>query len=258
MTNWKETTLGEIVEIIDGDRGLNYPKNDEFFDDEFCLFLNTKNVPNTEFSFSERMFINEEKDLRLRKGKLKRGDFVLTTRGTIGNFAYFSKSIPFDNIRINSGMVILRAKESLDKDFLNFYLKSHFFKEQTVSLSSGTAQPQLPIKDLKYFQILLPPIEEQKEISRVLSSLDDKIELLREENKTLEATAQTIFKEWFVNFNFPSADGKPYKSSGGKMMDSELGEIPEGWRVGRLSNIAQVDWGIQILLRHLTFLVGSS
>ena len=232
---WKETSLGDVVEIIDGDRGLNYPKNDEFFSDGYCLFLNTKNVPNDSFSFQERMFIDKWKDGKLRKGKLKRGDFVLTTRGTVGNFAFYSEKIPFDNIRINSGMVILRTKdEVLSKSYLNFYLKSYFFNDQVLSLSSGTAQPQLPIRDLTVFQIYLPALPEQQAIAAVLSSLDNKIELLREQNKTLEATAQAIYKEWFVNFNFPNGKGKPYKKSGGKMVDSELGKIPERWRVGQL------------------------
>jgi type I restriction enzyme S subunit len=74
----------------------------------------------------------------------------------------------------------------------------------------------------------------------VLSSLDDKIELLREQNKTLEATAQAIFKEWFVRFNFPNENGEPYATAGGKMIDSILGLIPEGWRVGRLGDIVEL------------------
>lgn len=230
--NWEETTLGDAVEIIDGDRGVNYPKNNEFFSDGYCLFLNTKNVPNDSFSFEDKMFVDKEKDSKLRKGKLKRGDFVLTTRGTVGNFAFYSEKVPFDNIRINSGMVILRTKdEILDKSYLNFYLKSYFFNDQVFSLSSGTAQPQLPIKDLRIFQMYLPPLPEQHAIAAVLSSLDDKVEFLHEQNKTLEATARAIFKEWFVKFNFPGATGK--------MIDSELGEIPDGWRVGTVNDVIE-------------------
>lgn len=227
--DWRKATLRDAVEIIDGDRGVNYPKNDEFFSDGYCLFLNTKNVPNDSFSFEETMFVDREKDLKLRKGKLVRGDFVLTTRGTVGNFAFYSENIPFDNIRINSGMVILRARDKiLNKGYLNFYLKSHFFNNQVISLSSGTAQPQLPIRDLSVFQIYLPPLHEQHAIASVLSSLEDKIESLREQNKTLEATAQAVFKEWFVNFNFPGSTKE--------LVDSELGKIPKGWAIGKLGN----------------------
>jgi len=247
---WKEMTLGETVNIIDGDRGSNYPKNNELLSNGFCLFLSTKNVPNTSFCFDEVKFINEKVHSKLRKGKLEKNDFVLTTRGTIGNFAYFSENTPYDHIRINSGMVVLRAKkELLENGFLEFFLKSGFFRKQVYSFSSGTAQPQLPIKDLRYIKMLLPPLPEQKAIAEVLSSFDNKIELLREQNKTLEAIAQTIFNEWFVHFNFPDENGKPYQASGGKMIDSELGSIPEGWRVGSFGEFVQDiipgDWGQQ-------------
>jgi type I restriction enzyme S subunit len=90
---------------------------------------------------------------------------------------------------------------------------------------------------------LIPPLPEQRAIAEVLSSLDDKIELLREQNKTLEATAQAIFKEWFVRFNFPNENGEPYATAGGKMIDSELGPIPEGWRVGRLGEEVKIVMG---------------
>ncbi len=112
-SQWNKMRLRSAVEILDGDRGSNYPKQNEFFKSEFCLFLNTKNVPNDSFSFEENMFITKEKDEILRKGRLNRSDFVLTTRGTIGNFAYFSNGIKFENIRINSGMVILRPRKSI-------------------------------------------------------------------------------------------------------------------------------------------------
>ena len=233
---WKEKTLAEAVEIIDGDRGVNYPQHNDFSNSGYCVFLSTKNIPGTKFDFSEPSFISERKDEKLRKGKLERGDFVLTTRGTIGNYAYFSNSIPYENIRINSGMVIMRPKEEiLDRGFFNAYLASYFFQAQIKTLSSGTAQPQLPIRDLSISKILLPSIPEQHIIAAVLSPLDNKIELLREQNKTLEAVAKAIFKEWFVNFDFPGQDEKPYKSNGGKMIASELGEIPERWIVGTVN-----------------------
>ncbi|GBE17010.1 EcoKI restriction-modification system protein HsdS [bacterium BMS3Abin15] len=242
MNNWKETTLKESIKIIDGDRGVNYPKNDEFSSNGYCLFLNTKNVPDVEFSFTEKMFITKEKDEKLKKGKLQRNDFVLTTRGTIGNFAYYSEKILFENIRINSGMVILRVNEHiLERDYFKFYLRSQLFRRQILQLSSGTAQPQLPIRDLNFFLITTPSIPEQKEIARVLSSLDDKIELLRNQNEMLEKIAQTIFKEWFVNFNLP-AEVLTKVGVNGKKLKLKNG-IPEGWRVGKYNDLVDVVTG---------------
>lgn len=102
--------LDDIFEIIDGDRGRFYPKANEFFDKEYCLFLNAKNVTKSGFDFLNNQFISKEKDEQLRKGKLSRNDIVLTTRGTVGNIALYDENIEFENVRINSGMVILRKK----------------------------------------------------------------------------------------------------------------------------------------------------
>ena len=110
---WVERNLGDksLLEIIDGDRGVNYPKASDFHDEGHCLFLNTKNVRPDGFDFESTMFITAEKDGQLRKGKLKRDDVVLTTRGTIGNIGLYSDDVPFDNIRINSGMLIFRPNK---------------------------------------------------------------------------------------------------------------------------------------------------
>jgi len=107
----------------------------------------------------------------------------------------------------------------------------------------GGAQPLLTQTLLKELEINLPTLPEQKAIAAVLSAFDDKIELLREQNQTLETLAQTIFKEWFVHFNFPGKDGKHYRDNGGEMVDSELGEIPKGWRVGKLGNVLELLYG---------------
>jgi len=222
---WKTYRLCEIpLEIIDGDRGKNYPKQDEFSSNGYCLFLNTGNVSLNGFNFSKTQFITKSKDTVLNKGKLKRDDVVLTTRGTLGNIGYFSSEIPFDNIRINSGMVILRNRDEneLNTKYLYQYLKSSLFKDQVISFSSGSAQPQLPIKDLREIEITLPTVKIQQNIASILSSLDDKIELNRQTNQTLEGIAQTLFQEMCV----PKGE-----------------ELPEEWRKCIISNLFEVKDG---------------
>ena len=98
-------------------------------------------------------------------------------------------------------------------------------------------------KDIENIKINLPPLAEQKRIASILSSFDDKIELNNKTNKILEEMAQTIFEEWFINFNFPNANGKPYKKSGGEMIGSELGGIPKGWKIDIISNLFNVTIG---------------
>lgn len=98
---WQAHTFESApLEIIDGDRGKEYPKQDEFFDDGYCLFLDAGNVTGDGFDFSDRHFISEQKDQALRKGRLKREDVVLTTRGTIGNIGLFDENVPYENLRI--------------------------------------------------------------------------------------------------------------------------------------------------------------
>ena len=101
------------LRMIDGDRGKNYPNGTDFSTDGDCLFLSARNVTKSGFMFGETSFISAEKDASLRAGKVCRGDVVITTRGTVGNVAYYDNSVPFENVRINSGMLILRTEESL-------------------------------------------------------------------------------------------------------------------------------------------------
>jgi type I restriction enzyme S subunit len=226
------------ISLIDGDRGKNYPKRGDFSDIGYCLFLNTKNVPGRKFDFSVKQFISKEKDSLLGKGKLTRNDIVMTTRGTVGNVALYDEKVPFEHIRINSGMLIIRAdKKEFDSKYLFYYMTSPFFKKEIKGLSTGTAQPQLPIKNLRKALVIKPPLSEQEKIAEILGSIDDEIENLMEQNKTLEEIAKTIFKRWFIDFEFPNEEGKPYKSSGGEFVDSELGKIPKGWRVGKLGEV---------------------
>lgn len=168
----------------------------------------------------------------------------MTTRVTIGNCGFYDDFVKYDNIRINSGMVIFRViSDKIFQKYLYMFLTSNIMREQILSCTTGTAQPQLPIWTINKLYFFLPPLSEQKRIASILSALDDKIELNNKTNKILEEMAQTIFKEWFINFNFPNEDGKPYKKSGGEMIDSELGKIPKGWKIGTIGDYAKLKSG---------------
>jgi restriction endonuclease S subunit len=175
-TGAAQKKLGDesLLEIIDGDRGVNYPKASDFHDEEYCLFLNTKNVRPDGFNFETAMFITAEKDRQLRKGKLTRDDVVMTTRGTIGNIGLYSEDIPFDNIRINSGMLIFRPnKRVLLPSFLFELLRSDIVKDQIRKYTTGAAQPQLPIKTLVDFTIPVPVnLAHQRELVKKLRAFE--------------------------------------------------------------------------------------
>ena len=224
-------TIGQLAEIIDGDRGKNYPKQDEFYPQGYCLFLNTGNVTKEGLIFEENQFIMKEKDEALRKGKLKRGDIVYTTRGTVGNAGYYNSSVPYENVRINSGMVILRSNgEILDARFLYQILKSQYYRPYFKQYCTGSAQPQLPIKNFSQIYLNVPDIKTQHRIADILSVYDDLIENNQRQIKLLEEAAQRLYKEWFVNLRFPGHENT-------KIVDG----VPEGWQWCKVRDVADIN-----------------
>ena len=172
-----------------------------------------------------------------------------------GKVTHFKeKDILFSNIRTyfkklwlarfeggcSNDVLVIRPKDSSLSDiFLYYYLSQDYFFEYTVLTSKGTKMPRGDKNAIMNFQINIPGLAEQSAIAKILSDLDSKIELNQQMNKTLEAIGQAIFKHWFVNFEFPNEKGKPYKSSGGEMVDSELGEIPKGWEVLNIDKLTE-------------------
>lgn len=127
--------------------------------------------------------------------------------------------------------------EDVDKDYVKYLLLSSYFQNYINSLATGTTIKNVSLQLMRKFTFKLPPLPIQRKIGQILSFLDDKIELNRQMNETLEQIAQAIFKHWFIDFEFPDENGEPYRSSGGEMVDSELGEIPVGWEVGTIEDI---------------------
>ncbi len=189
--------MTELCNIIDGDRGKNYPTQDEFSDEGYCLFLNAKNVTTNGFDFENCMFITKEKDELLRKGHLNRGDIVLTTRGTIGNLAFYDNSVPYENIRINSGMVILRMNHGL--------VSEHFFIEQfkmqlsliKEKIASGSAQPQLPISTMNKIMMLVPSIELQNQFAAFVKQTEKTKTTISKSLEKLETLKKALMQEYF-------------------------------------------------------------
>lgn len=229
------------IMLIDGDRGSNYPSKNEFYDKEYCLFLDAKNVTENGFDFSETHFITKEKDDILRNGKLQRNDIVMMTRGSVGNVALYDKTIPYDNIRINSGMIIIRCNKKFKSLQVYYLLKSKFVQKQISDMMSGSVQKQLPVTVINKIQLPGNSIRVD-----IIYAIDRKIENNNKINKELESMAKTIYDYWFLQFEFPNEDGKPYKSSDGKMVWSEelKREIPEGWKVKRIDDFGKLNNGI--------------
>jgi type I restriction enzyme S subunit len=202
LKEWKVEKIGGVLKTIDGDRGPNYPKKNEFFNDGYCLFLSTKNVRIDRFLFEENIFITKEKDEKLRSGKLQLNDVIITTRGTLGNVALYDETIPYKNIRINSGMLILRITDmKLNNYYLMKFITSPNFINQLKNKQSGTAQPQIPANVLREIEIPVPPIKEQQLIVDELESkltICDKIEeTINQSLQQAETLRQSILKKAF-------------------------------------------------------------
>ena len=195
-------------------------------------YVELENVDFISYEDYEKLFGISQKSVR----HLQEGDVLIGIIGTFGN-CYLYKST--DRFGISSSIGIARPnKELLDSKYLYYYLSSNRFEKYTEMYKGGSVQGYTNLPTLRKIPIYLPPLEKQEKIANILSSLDDKIELNNEMNKTLEEMAQSLFKRWFVDFEFPNEDGEPYKSSGGEMVDSELGMIPKGWEVKSLDEIA--------------------
>jgi type I restriction enzyme S subunit len=143
----------------------------------------------------------------------------------------------------STDIFVIKAKKEIDSKFLFYLIASDEFTNLANNGSTGTRMPRADWKHLSSTFWNIPDLPTQKAIAEILSSLDDKIELNNQINQNLEALAQALFKQWFVDFEFPNENGEPYKSSGGEMIDSELGEIPKGWRVGMLEEVIEFSNG---------------
>ena len=210
--DWTSSDFSKAsVQIIDGDRGFNYPKSDDFYDDEFCLFLNAGNVTKQGFNFENTQFITKNKDSSLRKGKLERNDLVITTRGTVGNVAYFNDSVSFKNMRINSGMVIARCQKNVLADFINQFLNSDLFEKWLDKNAFGSAQPQLTVKLLNSIDLNYPSKPEQTKIASFLSAVDEKISQLTQKHQLLSQYKQGMMQKLFSQqIRFKADDGSEF------------------------------------------------
>lgn len=188
------TPLGDIADFIDGDRGKNYPTFDEFYEEGYCLFLSAANVTSTGFNFENCVFVTEEKDKAMNKGHLCRYDIVLTSRGTLGNVAFYDGHVPYENVRINSGMLILRPKcRDISPYFLYALLKSNYMRIEIEKFKSGSAQPQLPIRDLQKVSFPIPVDgQDLVSLSANLRVIQETISLYTNEIDTLKRAQRSV------------------------------------------------------------------
>ena len=235
MTNWKKLKIEDCAEVIGG--GTPSTKKKEYWDGDIS-WITPKDLSNYNNRYISKGSRNiSEKGLKYSSARLlPKNSVLLTTRAPIGYLAISKKELA-----TNQGFKSLIMINGNVPEFFYYLLKNNINK--LLQYASGTTFMELNATNLKSIEFYIPEVKEQKRIASILSALDDKIELNNKTNKILEEMAQTIFKEWFINFNFPNEDGKPYKKSGGEMIDSELGKIPKGWKIGTIGDYAKLKSG---------------
>jgi type I restriction enzyme S subunit len=211
MSEWKEFRLSDLMRI-------KYGKDHKHLLDGIIPLYGSGGI----MRFVEKPLYEDESILIPRKG-------------TLSNLFYLDR--PFWSVDTMFYSVI--NKTLVFPKYLFYHLKTL----DLASLNVGSAVPSLTTEVLNDVKVCIPDLPTQTAIAEILSSLDDKIELNNKINQELEDLAQTLFKRWFIDFEFPNENGDPYKSSGGEMVDSELGEIPKGWGVKRLKEISSIKRG---------------
>ena len=234
FSEWKIYEIGDLIDSI----SIKHK-----FDKEQLIFLNTSDVLEGKVLHSD---YSEVKGMPGQAKKSIQKDDILFSeiRPKNKRFAYID--FEANDYVVSTKLMVLRKKtKEIDNKYLYLYLTSEKMLDYLQMIAEGRSGtfPQITFSELKNIDINLPPIQEQKAIANILSSLDEKIELNNQMNKTLEEMAQALFKRWFVDFEFPNEDGEPYKSSGGEMVDSELGMIPKGWEVGVLEDLVVIRYG---------------
>lgn len=243
---WRRVKLGEVAEILNG---YAFKAND--FKEIGVPVIKIKNITPPKVKLEDVQFVSEELYNEKIKYSLIYNDILISMTGShasqpnsivgrVARIKEMNKKVLL-NQRVGK---IYPKNEECNQSFLYYYLSQDFIKFELAASAGGSAsQANINPNQIKELEIPFPPSETQEKIASILSALDDKIEINNEMNKTLEEMAQTLFKRWFIDFDFPNENGEPYRSSGGKMVDSELGEIPEGWEVGNFEDIGIIASG---------------
>lgn len=241
------TLMNELIELISmGPFGSDI-KVDNFIN-EGVPVLNGSNVSSIKLIETSFKYVSPEKAKALKKANAKRGDIVITHRGTVGQISYIPENSKYDNYVISQSQFRVSLKRDLvDPVYFTYYFHTDEGQKRLLSFKSHVGVPALAqaTTNFRLLEFPLISLNEQQKIAKVLSDLDAKIELNNRINAELEAMAKTLYDYWFVQFDFPDANGKPYKTSGGKMVWNEelKREIPEGWEAGELKDIANITMG---------------
>ncbi len=232
MSDWKTYQLGDICnDVAMGPFGSNL-KIDNFISKGVPV-IRGMNLHEGGFNKKNFAFVSEEKANSLKRCLAYPDDLVFTHRGTLGQVAIIPK-IGFEKYLVSQSQMRLTVnRDFLNPKYLYYFFKSPLGQKELLKNTSQVGVPAIanPTKSLRQVEITIPDLSTQQEITQILTSIDDKIELNLQMNQTLEAMAKTLFKEWFINFNFPNFDG---------VLENGL---PKRWRTEKLAAVCEIKYG---------------
>ena len=230
--NWKTTTLEQVIDLVIDHRGKTPTKMGGEWADKGHRALSAKNIKDGRVVQEEQIrFVDEALYKKWMPVEIQKGDILLTSEGPLGEYCYWNTD---EKIVLSQRLFGIRTNQKiLDSKFFFYLLGTPFYRNELFGRATGTTVEGIRQSELLKTKVIFPEsLDDQREIAAILGSIDDKIELLRRENKTLESIAQALFKEWFVEFRFPG-----YQDV--KMVDG----VPEGWKVGKLGDVLSLEYG---------------
>ena len=241
FSEWREVELEEVIELVIDYRGKTPKKLGGDWSQVGYRALSAKNIKTGRIVQEDAIrYLDSNLYTKWMKEKVNRGDILMTSEAPFGELLHWDSD---EKIVLSQRLFCLRTNKKVDSKYLYYYMTTNRFQKELDARATGTTVRGLRQPQLLKCKIEYPPIKDQEAIANILSSMDEKIRVNNQINKTLENMAQAIFKQWFVDFEFPNEEGEPYKSSGGEMFESELGMIPKGWEVKKSSDIADVNIG---------------
>ena len=249
MNNFKLTKLSELVTRVKV--GFVGPINDYYCEKENGVpLIRTTDIDELGINYSNLKYVTKEFHQKNKKSQIKQGDLIIARHGENGKANVFKEDF---SAQVLNAVIIEPDQNKLDSNLLKYYFDSPFIKKQILGVVKGSVQGVI---NTSHISDVLIPINEDinyKGLSKLINNLDTKIELNNRINAELDAMAKTLYDYWFVQFDFPDANGKPYKTSGGKMVWNEelKREIPEGWEVNELRSVIEIQRGISYTSKEI-------
>ena len=239
MKNWTEIQIGDYIDII-----TDYHANGSYetlknnitlkYEPDYAIMIRTLNFESNDWS-NDLIYLNEKEYDFLSKSKVKPYDLIMNKIANPGTI-YLMPDLD-KPVSLAMNLFLIRFNKKLDQKFMYYLMKFH--EEYIKRIANGTTTKTITKDDIKSLKFKIPDLTEQKKISSFLFDIQDKIDVLKKINNNLEKLVKNLYDFWFIQFDFPNKEGKPYKSSGGEMIWSPVlnREIPIGWKIIEISQI---------------------